>query len=188
MHRLQEIIRLHRMETSGRTIAAQLRMGRETVRSHLEAFERAGVLEGDPSELPELSTLRAIVCEQLGRPAPAQQVSSLEGWRSEIAAQHKKGAGPTAIHDYLRLRHQSDYTGSLSAVKRMCQRLHREQGPVATDVAIPVETASGQVNSLVRPAIRWMPNGSKKRLPTYKNSWRSTTMYCGGRGNASFFA
>jgi transposase len=53
--------------------------------------------------------------------------------------------GPTAIHDYLRLQQAPQYTGSLSAVKRLCARLDRERGPLATDVAIPVETAPGEV-------------------------------------------
>jgi len=71
--------------------------------------------------------------------------STVERWRDAITRLRRdKGAGPTAIHDWLRLN-ESGYQGSVSAVKRMCQRLDREEGPKATDVAIPVETVPGDV-------------------------------------------
>ena len=57
---------------------------------------------------------------------------------------HGKGCGPTAIHDHLRLC-EPDYSGSLSAIKRMCRRLKAEAGPKEEDVAIRVETAPGEV-------------------------------------------
>ena len=57
---------------------------------------------------------------------------------------HELGAKPVAIFDRLRLE-QRDFTGSLSAIKRMCRRLEAEHGPRAEAVAIPVETAPGQV-------------------------------------------
>jgi transposase len=40
---------------------------------------------------------------------------------------------------------EPDFAGSLSAVKRVCRRLDRERGPTAEDVAIPVETAPGEI-------------------------------------------
>ena len=61
MHRLQEVIRLHRLGRSSRRIGRQLKMGRDTVRGYLEAFEKAGVLDGAPDDLPELGELQAIV-------------------------------------------------------------------------------------------------------------------------------
>lgn len=57
---------------------------------------------------------------------------------------HELGAKPVAIFDRLRLD-QSDFKGSLSAIKRMCRRLEAEHGPRAEAVAIPVETMPGQV-------------------------------------------
>jgi len=46
--------------------------------------------------------------------------------------------------DWLRL-HEPEYDGHLSAIKRLCRRLDKEEGPKPTDVAIPVETAPGEV-------------------------------------------
>ena len=144
MHRVQEVIRLHRLGKSRRTIARQLQMGRDTIRSYLATLSKQGLLEGAPDELPEPEALRAVVAEQSCPQAP-QQISSIQQWLSTITDLRDKGAGPTAIHDYLRLHHQGQYSGSLSAVKRLCQRLDREAGPAPTDVAIPVQTAAGEV-------------------------------------------
>jgi transposase len=144
MHRLQEVIRLHRMGRSGREIARQLRMGRETTRTYLTAFSKARLLDGDADHVPEVEPLRAAVKEHVPlRDAPERR-STVESWKSRIEKLRRGGVGPTAIHDHLRLQ-DPDYKGSLSAVKRLCRRLDRERGPAPTDVAIPVETTPGQV-------------------------------------------
>ncbi len=144
MHRLQELVRLHRLGTSTRTIARQLRMGRDTIRASLNAFQKAGLLDDGPSDLPDLDVLRVLIEEHVPSKQAPQQTSSVERWRARIEKLLERGAGPTAIHDHLRLQ-VSDYDGSLSAVKRLCARLERARGPKATDVAIPVLTAPGEV-------------------------------------------
>lgn len=144
MHRLQEVVRLHRLGQSSRQIARQLAMGRDTIRSYLRILAQASLLEGPPDTLPELAVLTALVRERLPAPASPAQVSSLSAWIDEITRLADKGAGPTAIHDHLRLN-ASGYAASLSAVKRYCARRQRERGPAATDVAIPVETGPGEV-------------------------------------------
>jgi transposase len=145
MHRLQEIVRLHRMGEGSRGIARQLRMGRDTIRCYLRGLRKAGVLEGTPEALPALDVLRSAVAREAPAKVPKQQRSSVEVWVARITElRSKKGAGPTAIHDWLRV-HEPEYDGSLSAVKRICARLTREEGPKPTDVAIPVETAPGEV-------------------------------------------
>lgn len=147
MHRLQEVVRLHRLGESGRTIARQLHVGRNTITRYLEALATAGVLDGSPEDLPEPAALRALVGELVPAKRPQQQVSSVERWRGEIARLREKRAGPKAIHDYLTL-HEAGYDGSLSAIKRMCRRLDDEHGPLPTDVAIPVETAPGEIGQV----------------------------------------
>jgi transposase len=142
MHRLQELIRLHRQGEGSRRIARQLRMGRDTIRHYLRALKAAGLLDGEPDELPELEALRGALAAQMPPRPPALHVSTLEGWREVIEGMHRRGAGPRAIFDRLRLEHP-DFPGSLSAVKRLCARLTRERGVLAEDVVIPVETEPG---------------------------------------------
>jgi len=142
MHRLQDLIRLHREGEGSRVIARQLRMGRDTIRHYLRALAAAGLLDGEPEELPELEVLRRALAEQLPPRPPARQVSTLEGWREVIEAMHRRGAGPRAIFDRLRLEHP-DFPGSLSALKRLCARFSRERGVAPEEVAIPVETEPG---------------------------------------------
>jgi transposase len=142
MHRLQEIVRLHRLGRSGREITRLLRMGRETVRSYMIAFGEAGLLDGNACDLPDVAPLREVVAAM--RRTPPQQRSSLERWCEQITELRGRGVGPTAIHDHLRL-HAEGYDGSLASVKRLCRRLDRQRGVSATDVAIPVETAPGEV-------------------------------------------
>jgi transposase len=144
MHRLQEAVRLHRLGNSRRSIAGSLKMGRVTLRRYLAALEAAGLLDGDPADLPDLSKLRAAADAGVPSKAAAQTRSSVSTWTGDIERLHAGGAGPTAIHDYLRV-HASGYAGSVSAVKRFCRQLAKKEGPKATDVAIPVVTLPGDV-------------------------------------------
>lgn len=145
MHRLQEAVRLHRLGTSRRVIAGRLRIGRNTIREYFEAISKAGLLDGPADELPSADALRAVVEEHVPAPEPPQQSSSVERWKEEIdRLRQERGAGPTSIHDYLRLHHP-DYEGTLSAIKRMCLRLEHAGGPKPEQIAIPVVTAPGEV-------------------------------------------
>jgi hypothetical protein len=144
MHRLQELVRLHRLGLTERRAAKELRIGRNTAREYRVVLAAAGVLEGSADELPELEALKSIVLKALpARPAP-QQVSKLDGWESEVEALLERRLGPQAIHDRLRLEH-ADFKGSLGSLKRLVRRLRRSRGVQATDVTIPVETEAGEV-------------------------------------------
>lgn len=144
MHRLQEMVRLHRLGNSVRVLARRLQMGRDTVRLYQTALRQAGLLDGDAAALPEVEALQAAVASHRpSKPSP-QQTSSVARWRPQVAVMLARGAGPQAIHDCLRTQ-EPDYSGSLSAVKRLCLRLARERGVRPEDVAIPVETAPGEV-------------------------------------------
>ena len=81
MHRLQEVVRLHRLGRSSRAIARQLRMGRDTIRGYLKALRTAGVLDGSADELP---ALRAVVAKHAPAKIPPQQASSVERWKTKI--------------------------------------------------------------------------------------------------------
>lgn len=140
MHRLQELVRLHRQGLGVRAVARALNMSPNTERRYREAFQEAGLLEGDPNDLPPLASLR----EVLGPPQPVQERSSVEDWREVIAERLAKGAGPKAIHDWLHAT-EPDFQGSYWAVKRLCRRLQAE-GPIRPeDVVIPVPTRPGEV-------------------------------------------
>lgn len=144
MHRLQELVRLHRLGLTERRAAKELRIGRNTARDYRRALAAAGVLDGSADELPELEALRAIVEKALpARPSP-QQISKLDEWQPAVEALLEKRLGPQAIHDRLRLEH-ADFKGSLGGLKRLVHRIRRARGVLATDVTIPVETEAGDV-------------------------------------------
>lgn len=144
MHRLQELVRLHRMGAGKRETARLLKMSRRTERAYRRALSAASLLEGAVGDLPSTDVLLAAVAAHKPRKVAQQQVSSVERWSELIEKKTKDGAGPTAIYDYLRLT-QEDFKGTLSAVKRACASLRREMGVRAEDVVIPVETPAGEV-------------------------------------------
>jgi transposase len=142
MHRLQEFVRLHRLKTSAREVCRMLGMGRTTEWHYRQALDHAGLLAGDPTDLPSVEILKAAA--KRATVIAGQEVSSVEPWREHIVPMVERGAGPRAIRDCLRLTHQ-DFACSESAVKRFVARLRRERGITAADVVIPVETGPGEV-------------------------------------------
>ena len=144
MQRVQELVRLHRLGESTRDIAKRLRMGRDTIRAHLDALRAAGLLDGPPDALPEGDVLRAVLGEHLAVPKSTPPTSTITPWKDELTRMRAAGAGPKAIHDWLRVN-KPDFDGSLSAVKRICARLTKAEGPKPTAIAIPVTTAPGEV-------------------------------------------
>lgn len=144
MHRLEELVRLHRMGQGAREVARLLGMGPNTERRYREALEAAGLLEGSPDELPSAEQLQEAVDKALPPQEPSQQTSSIADYRDAIEELLDAGLGPQAIHDRLRLQ-DAEFSGSIGAVKRLVARVRRERGVQATDVAIPVVTAPGDV-------------------------------------------
>ena len=144
MHRLQELVRLHRMGTGCRAAARLLGMSPNTERVYREALLAAGLWDGPAELLPALDELRRAVEAQCpAKAVPAQQRSSIEAYRALIEPLALKGVGPQAIHDRLRQEH-APFEGSISAVKRLCLAIKRERGVRAEDVAIPLQTEPGQ--------------------------------------------
>jgi transposase len=144
MHRLQELVRLHRMGTGCRTAAAMLAMSPNTERVYRAALIAAGLWDGPVDALPALDELRRAIAEQ--RPVkepPPQQRSSIEAYRELVEPLARRGVGPQAIHDRLRQEH-AEFGASVSAVKRLCRAIQRERGVRPEDVAIPLETELGQ--------------------------------------------
>ncbi len=163
MHRLQELVRLHRMGVGARETARLLRMGPSTERDYRRILRRAGLFDGAPSELPTIETLKQAVQRELGEPKRPQHASSIEEWRDAVSKMHiDDGAAPTAIYDKLRL--DSDFKGSLSAVKRLCARLAKERGIQAEDVVLRVETEPGEVAQVDFGYVGTLWDAEEKRL------------------------
>ncbi|MEQ1566581.1 MAG: IS21 family transposase, partial [Myxococcota bacterium] len=75
---------------------------------------------------------------------PPQQVSSVDRWAEAIITMATRGAYPKAIYDKLKLD-DAEFTGTLWAVKRVWRQWKKARGIRAEDVAIPVETAPGEI-------------------------------------------
>jgi transposase len=144
MDRLQELVRLHRMGTGAREVARMLGMSPNTERSYREALKTEQLLEGVADDIPPLDVLRAAVERQLPVVAPPQMVSTADSVRDKIIELAKKGLKARAIYDRLRLE-DAELTASYWAVRSVWRQWRKERGVVAADVAIPVDTAPGEI-------------------------------------------
>ncbi len=144
MHRLQELVRLYRMDTTVRDRARLLRMSTRTEQRYRAALETAGLLEGDPDDLPTRAELTTAVTAAMPAPMNREVTSSVDRWMTEIRKLEDDGVGPHAIWDLLRRKHK-DFKASASAVKRAVRRIRRERGVRETDVVIPVVSGPGEI-------------------------------------------
>lgn len=144
MFQLQELVRLHRMGTSCHEGARLLGISPNTERPYREALDEAGLLRGEPGNLPSEEELQEVVLKLMGSGRAPPQPSSVALWDEKIGDWQKEGARPKAIFDRLK-REEPDFTGSLSAIKRAYFRQRRELGICPEDVVIPVITAPGQI-------------------------------------------
>jgi hypothetical protein len=85
MHRLQEMVRLHRLGKSVRVVARRLQMGRDNVRLYQMVLRQADLLDGNAAEQPEAEALRAAVVSHRPSQASPQQTTSFERWRTQVA-------------------------------------------------------------------------------------------------------
>ncbi len=147
MHRLQELVRLHRMNTGKREVARLLGTSPTTERDYRKAIEAAGLLWGEVDELPDVLCLEKAVREVKPLKVAPQQQSSIESWRTTIEEMVGRGAKPKAIYDCLRLKNEG-FEGSLSAVKRIVKRLRAAEEVKPEDVAIPVLSGPGEIGQV----------------------------------------
>lgn len=143
MHRLQDLVRLHRMGLPTREVARYLQMSPNTERKYRIALINEGLLEGGVDALPELGDLKAALMRQYPLNVSHQQQSSVEVWGDAIREMVALGAEAQAIYDRLRLQN-AEFRGSRSAVKRYVARLKAEQEIKPQDVVIRVETDPGK--------------------------------------------
>lgn len=146
MHRLQELVRLHRMGEGPREVCRLLEMSPKTEGKYRRALMAAGLLAGPPDALPALDELKAAVLAKHPL-VPVRKVStSLEPWVDQIrdALSGSKPPGLKALWSKLR-REDPTFGASYSSMRRLGQRLKRERGVRPEDVVIRVETPPGDV-------------------------------------------
>jgi transposase len=164
MHRLQEMVRLHRMEMGYRETARLLGMSPNTERPYREALQAAGLLDGKADALPALDVLKAAVLKH-HPPKPAQQeLSSIETWIDKVRALMDKGLKPRALFDRLR-EEETTFSGSYWAVKRLYRRLRKARGVQPDEIAIPVDTQPGEIAQVDFGYVGWLydPQTERKR-------------------------
>lgn len=144
MHKIQELVRLHRMGTPFREVARLLRVSPNTERTYRRALAKLGFLDGSSDALPSEEELKAALAQVLPAAPPPQQRSTIERFGPRIEELLDRGAQPRAIYDFLILE-EKEFSGSYDAVKRLCRRVQESRGVRAEDVAIIVETDAGQV-------------------------------------------
>jgi transposase len=144
MDRLQELVRLHRMGTGAREVARILCMSPTTERTYRTALADEGLLAGAADDVPLLEVLRAAVEKRLPIAQPPQMMSSVDALRERIVELAERGLRPQAIYDRLRLE-DATVTASYYAVRAAWRKWRKARGVRAEDVAIPVETAAGEV-------------------------------------------
>ena len=144
MDRLQELVRLHRMGTGAREVARILQISPNTEREYRNALNDEGLLVGAVDDVPALDVLREAVERRLPSKPPPQMVSSVESLAEKIVAFADKGLKPQAIYDRLRLD-DPEFDASFWAVRAMWRKWRKRRGVRAEDVAIPVETAPGEI-------------------------------------------
>lgn len=156
MHRLQELVRLHRLRLPARQIARELGVGPNTERSYRRIFAAAGILDGDPHALPDLEELWAIVDAVSPRTPPKQETSTITKWQPRIQELLKGGARFTApdllIVDDLGLRPlQGDEPLDLYEIVR--QRYERGSMIISSNRAIDEWGALFKDNLLASAAV-----------------------------------
>lgn len=143
MHRLQELVRLHRLGTHVRERCGMLAMSSRSEKRYRDILARAGLLEGPVGELPELCVLKAAVLAVRPVPDPTPRESTVDRWRPQVEDAVKRGVQIKALHDKL-VRTDPDYEASYSALRRAARRVRKARGVQAKDVAIAVTTLPGE--------------------------------------------
>ena len=120
-----------------RAIARALNVNRKTVVKYRTWAQNHHLLEGP---LPDLETLHALLKASFGDDNPSQNLSSVEAYRDVIQKLLDQGCGPRTV--WQKLSEEIGFTGSESAVYRMCLKLKTAQPP---EVVMRLETPPGEV-------------------------------------------
>jgi transposase len=134
---LVELVRLLRAGASDRTLTQVLRHNRRTITKYRVWAQEQGVLDAEGT-LPTAAALQRLRAATLPPTPPPQQLSSLEPYRTEIAAYRARGMEMAAIRT--RLEEVHSHPVSYSAIRRLVRRLEPVHPPT---VVVRVETKPG---------------------------------------------
>ena len=99
MHRLQEFVRLHRLDTSAREVCRLLGMGRSTEWHYRRRLKDAGLLVGDAADLPPLEVIKAAVSAttrwRAPEPVSARAAAAVEAFSGSEASTRARTARST---------------------------------------------------------------------------------------------
>ena len=116
MHYVRDLIHRLRLGQSGRQVAKDLHLSRQTVKKYRGLAKEAGYL-ADAAELPDIAVLAAA----LGAPlAPPRQPSTVQPFQAMVEELMGRGVEMMTIFDRLQER---GYTGSYSSVRRFVHKL-----------------------------------------------------------------
>ncbi len=120
----KELIRRLQLKQSGRTIAREMRVSRETVKCYRELGEREGWLDGHP--LPEAQEIQKARSVKKAKPA-VQETSSVLPYKAQVEELLKDSKMTVAV---IRQRlAERGYSGSYSSVNRFVSRLRDQNDP-----------------------------------------------------------
>jgi transposase len=155
MDRLMELVRLHRMGKPRRELCRMLVMSPKTVTKYVAALRSAGLLEGDPSQLPEAGQLTAAVTDAYPVPEPGPPLETRD-WEDDATTMFASGVRAKAAFDALRSK-KPGVKASYSSVKRAYRRWLKSRPVREEDVVLRVETGAGEVAQVdfgeIRPLI-----------------------------------
>jgi hypothetical protein len=102
------------------------------------------IAAGGVDDLLELEVLKEAVQRHLTEAPPAQMTSSIADWEPKIIELAEEGLTAKPIYDRLRLE-DPDFRASFCTVRAVWRRWRKARGVRAEDIAIPVETAPGDI-------------------------------------------
>ena len=132
------------MGTGFRAVARMLRISPNTEREYRKALAAAGMLEGDPNDLPELATLQAVLEKHRPARLAPQQESSVERWTAEvkaILAPHQGRGDPRRVRQIKTLKYQGG--GSSRANQALLPAILRASLPASLRATLPLGVHRG---------------------------------------------
>lgn len=134
---IHSLLRRVKAGEKDRAVARALNVNRVTVAKYRTWAQEQHLLEGP---VPDLETLHALLNASFGQDDPPQNQSTVEAYRDTVQTLLEQGLGPRLV--WQKLCERPGFTGSESAVYRLCAKLKAAQPP---EVVVRIETPPGEV-------------------------------------------